>query len=91
MNSYTDDPRQMATDALTLATPPAHSGIKTFISEEGVHALATALEAALDEVTSAELDQDKISKLEEEKAELEEVVADMKRKAKEFALEMETA
>jgi len=44
----------MATDALTLSTPPAHSGLKTFVSEEGVYALARALEDALDIVDSIE-------------------------------------
>lgn len=48
MSSY--DPRQMAQDALRLAEPPSYSGLKSFVSEEGVIALATKLEAALDHV-----------------------------------------
>lgn len=46
MSSY--DPRQMAQDALRLVEPPAHSGLKSFVSEEGVVALAAELETALD-------------------------------------------
>lgn len=40
------DPREMALDAIRGARPPAHSGLKDFVSVEGVHALAAALEKA---------------------------------------------
>lgn len=46
--SSTYDPKQMAIDALSGAEPPPHSGLKSFQGEEGVRALATALEVALD-------------------------------------------
>lgn len=52
MSSY--DPRQMAQDALRLAEPPAHSGLKSFVSEDGVIALAAALEVATDYIERLE-------------------------------------
>jgi hypothetical protein len=53
----TYDPHQMALDALRLATPPLHTGIKSFVSEEGVIMLATALEEALELVDDYEREE----------------------------------
>lgn len=47
MSTYS--PQQMATDALIGADPPLYSGLKSFVSDEGVLALAEALQQALDE------------------------------------------
>jgi hypothetical protein len=68
MSTY--DPRQMAKDALVLAPPPAYSGIKDFVSAEGVYALATALEENLDL-------QDARFKVEEERDDLQQEVVDL--------------
>lgn len=64
MSTY--DPREMASDAIRGAAPPAYSGIKDFVSTEGVHALATALE----ESVGTESQEKRIEALEKERDDL---------------------
>lgn len=83
MSTY--DPKQMAQDALRVADPPPHSGLKSFVSEEGVIALATALEVALDEAESLRGLTEKISDLEETVDDQAATIEALKEKTKDFA------
>jgi SMC interacting uncharacterized protein involved in chromosome segregation len=82
MSTY--DARQMAKDALAGAPPPAYSGIKEFISAEGVYALATALEENLDH-------QEGRFKLEEARDDLQEEVNSLTEKLKQIESDLESA
>lgn len=87
MSSY--DPRQIAKDALVLAAPPAHSGIKSFVSEDGVILLATELESALERAEASEGQDVKISDLEETVQEQADAISALKKKIKTLADEAE--
>lgn len=87
MSTY--NPKQMVIDALVLATPPAHSGLKSFVSEEGVIALATELETALDMVSYAEGQDKKIAELEDTIQTQADDIEDLKKITKEFAEKVE--
>lgn len=66
MTTY--DPREMALDAMRGATPPPYSGIKDFVSAEGVYALATALEESI----GTENQEEEIERLTKERDDLQE-------------------
>lgn len=76
MTSY--DPREMASDALRGARPPAHSGLKDFVTPEGVHALAAALEDAV----GTKSQDEKIESLKKERDDLQSDVDDLEDKLK---------
>lgn len=86
MSTY--DPRQMAKDALVLATPPTYSGIKSFVSEEGVIALAKELEGALDQLDATEGQDKQISVLEETVQDQADTISNLKEKVERFATEV---